>query len=227
MKKHPPLFLKANSFIIATHFSIHSHGVKFSSYSWRRFWFGVISYFENKPLWTLKIEPKNGQSLTAVIELKIDKNYSGDSILIIAVAYFLQVHFWKDVHWVPTWDAGNQMFSILQLDALFPPLTVIGHCAGDLLGVLLKQLESAAACLSPPKVFTHTGRGFKAIKWECRKQTQPNLSIFSIFLVLYLRTCSLIWFLYQKETIDNMGTFLICWHLWVTVHWQLSFYPFT
>ena len=145
------------------------------------------------------------------------KNYNGDSILIIAVAYFLQVHVWKDVHWVPTWDAGNQMFSILQLDALFPPLTVIGHCAGDL---LLKQLESAAACLSPPKVFTHTGRGFKAIKWECRKQTQPNLSIFSIFLVLYLRTCSLIWFLYQKETIDNMGTFLICWHLWVTVHWQ-------
>ena len=60
------------------------------------------------------------------------------------------------------------MFSILQLDALSPPLTVIGHCAGDL---LLKQLESAAvaaaaaaACLSPPKVFTHTGRGFKAIK---------------------------------------------------------------
>ena len=135
------------------------------------------------------------------------KNYNGDSILIIAVTYFLQVHIWKDVHWVPTWDAGNQMFSILQLDALFPPLTVIGHCAGDLLGVLLKQLESAAACLSPPKVFTHTGRGFKAIKWECRKQTQPNLSIFSIFLVLYLRTCSLIWFLYQKETIDNMGNF--------------------
>ena len=112
------------------------------------------------------------------------------------------------------------------------------HCDRSLcrrpFGGLLKQLESAAvaaaaaaACLSPPKVFTHTGRGFKAIKWECRKQTQPNLSIFSNFLVLYLRTCSLIWFLYQKETIDNMGTFLICRHLWVTVHWQLSFYPFT
>ena len=39
------------------------------------------------------------------------------------------------------------------------PLTVIGHCAADLLGGLSKQLESSTGGgegLNPPKVFAHT-----------------------------------------------------------------------